>query len=145
MSGVVEVLLTGPIDGAAREWAALVRPAKKVAVGERLLFADEGGAVVLEAEVVGAGEFGERRLRFQPVEDFRGVLERIGSLPLPPYIRRGRGELNTAEDRERYQTVYARAAGAGALKGRLRRRRRGCTSRRRCWVGWWRGGWRWSG
>ena len=109
-SGVVEVLLVAAAG--AGEWEALVRPAKKVAVGERLLFADPAsGAVVLEAEVVGAGEFGERRLRFGAVTDFRGVLEGIGSLPLPPYIRRERGKLNTVEDRERYQTVYARAAG----------------------------------
>ncbi len=109
-TGLVEVLLTGPAPGGdAWEWMALVRPAKKVPVGERLVFGD--GA--LEAEVVGEGAFGERRLRFRKVEDFAGVLERIGSLPLPPYIRRERVELNTAEDRERYQTVYARAE-AGA-------------------------------
>ena len=107
--GMVEVLLTSAVgDGV---WDALVRPAKKVSVGERLLFADAAGAVVLEAEVVGAGEFGERRLRFAAGDDFFGLLERIGSLPLPPYIRRAKSELNTAEDRERYQTVYAQAAG----------------------------------
>ena len=117
VTGLVEVLLTGPSEGSAWEWTALVRPAKKVPVGERLLFADAAGAVVLEAEVVGAGLCGERRLRFSPVEDFRGVLERIGSLPLPPYIRRGREALNTAEDRERYQTVYARASGDGRVEG----------------------------
>ena len=114
-SGTVEVLLTAAVGGAGSDetvWEALVRPAKKVGVAERLLFADPAsGEVVLEAEVVSAGEFGERRLRFGPVKDFLGVLERIGSLPLPPYIRRGRGELNTVEDRERYQTVYAQAPG----------------------------------
>lgn len=109
VTGLVEVLLTSAVG--AWEWEALVRPARKVLVGERLLFTEAGGAVVLEAEVVGAGEFGERRLRFRPVEEFAAVLERIGSLPLPPYIRRGRETLNTAEDRERYQTVYARAGG----------------------------------
>lgn len=113
-SGTVEVLLTAPAG--VGEWQALVRPAKKVAVGERLLFADAAGEVVLEAEVVAAEEFGERRLRFSPVADFFGVLERIGSLPLPPYIRRDRGELNTVEDRERYQTVYAQAAGTAGQR-----------------------------
>ena len=117
-TGVVEVLLTSPAasqegagTAAAGEWEALVRPAKKVALGERLLFEEPGAGVVLEAEVVGVGEFGERRLRFGAVPDFLGVLERIGSLPLPPYIRRERGALNTAEDRERYQTVFAQGRG----------------------------------
>ncbi len=119
-TGAVEVVLTTAVG--AWEWEALVRPAKKVAIGERLLFAEADGVVVLEAEVVGAGEFGERRLRFEPVRDFLAVLERVGSLPLPPYIRRGREALNTAEDRERYQTVYARAGerakdGAGRVAG----------------------------
>ena len=121
VTGLVEVLLTGPARGvheeAPGEWEALVRPAKKVLIGEQLLFADASEVVVLEAEVVGVGDFGARRLRFGPVADFAGVLERIGSLPLPPYIRRGREQLNTAEDRERYQTVYARAADAEGRPG----------------------------
>ena len=118
-TGLVEVLLTGPASGAdQQEWMALVRPAKKVPVGERLVFGD--GA--LRAEVVGEGEFGERRLRFAAVADFAGTLERIGSLPLPPYIRRERMELNTEEDRERYQTVYARAESEAAERsGRVER------------------------
>ena len=115
-SGAVEVLLTAAVEETAageNVWDALVRPAKKVSVGETLLFADPQAPeeVLLLAEVVAAGEFGERRLRFAPVEDFFAVLERIGSLPLPPYIRRERGERNTVADRERYQTVYAQAAG----------------------------------
>lgn len=117
-SGAVEVLLTAAVAveaTGAQVWDALVRPAKKVMVGERLLFPDEAtGEVVLAAEVVGAGEYGERRLRFGAVEDFHAALERIGSLPLPPYIRRERAALNTPEDRERYQTVYAEAAGRRA-------------------------------
>ncbi len=119
-TGLVEVLLTAAAaeDGSGENvWQALVRPAKKVAVGETLLFADPRAQaeILLRAEVVAAGEFGERTLRFWPVTaqagGFLGVLERIGSLPLPPYIRRERGALTTAEDRERYQTVYAQAAG----------------------------------
>ena len=116
-SGAVEVLLTSAAAG-DRVWEALVRPAKKVEVGETLLFADPRAPeqVLLRAEVTGAGEFGERQLRFEPVADFFGVLEQIGSLPLPPYIRRRRAELNTAEDRERYQTVYAQAAGGAGQR-----------------------------
>ena len=123
--GVVEVLLTEPLlsdrdgreaSGAAGEisWRALVKPAKKVPVGETLLFAAKpGGQTLLRAEVVASGEFGERTLCFVPAQGFHAVLERIGHLPLPPYIRRDRTEPNTTEDRERYQTVYSRPFGAG--------------------------------
>jgi S-adenosylmethionine:tRNA ribosyltransferase-isomerase len=75
----------------------------------------DGGDLVLTAEVVGAGEFGERTLRFAPVEDFYGALEQAGHMPLPPYIRRERaGGEDTPEDLARYQTVYARQAGSAA-------------------------------
>ena len=111
--GLVEVLLTEQIsqrDG--NIWRALVKPAKKVPVGETLLFAAASGAEpLLRAEVVGSGEFGERTLRFAPVEGFHAVLERIGFLPLPPYIHRSKAEPNTVEDRERYQTVFSRPFG----------------------------------
>lgn len=128
--GIVEVLLTQRLAEAPDRnagltptgplWRALVKPAKKVVPGETLLFAAEpGGQPLLQAEVIRAGEFGERILQFQPCENFLQILERIGHLPLPPYIHRGRGEPNTAEDRERYQTVYsspfARPAGFQAL------------------------------
>ena len=56
------------------------------------------------------GEFGERTLRFLPVPDFYARLERLGHIPLPPYIDRE----DTAEDRERYQTVFARDPGSVA-------------------------------
>jgi len=117
-------------------WRALVRPAKKVRVGETLEFWESdlrgpglkpvpiepdyrglkpAATPVLRAEVVEAGEFGERTLRFAAVEDFHGVVERIGHMPLPPYIRRKQArEADSEEDRERYQTVYARALGSAA-------------------------------
>jgi S-adenosylmethionine:tRNA ribosyltransferase-isomerase len=69
---------------------------------------------VLTAEVIAAGERGERTLRLAPAgadEDFDSMLARIGHMPLPPYIRHGQDE---AEDRDRYQTVYARDAGSAA-------------------------------
>ncbi len=117
--GLVEILLTEQMtEVEGNIWRALVKPAKKVPVGEQLRFAAvPGGQALLEAEVVKAGEFGERTLRFAPVEGFYAVLERIGHLPLPPYIRRDKGEPNTAEDRERYQTVYSRPFGARDGKG----------------------------
>jgi S-adenosylmethionine:tRNA ribosyltransferase-isomerase len=64
----------------------------------------------LEAEVLDRGEFGERLLGFKPVEDFFAVLERIGHMPLPPYIRRD----DAGEDRARYQTVFAQERGSVA-------------------------------
>ena len=116
-SGVVEVLLTERLVG-ENEWSALVRPAKKVPVGERLLFGDAGSAeAALRAEVIGAGEFGERTLRFDAVDDFYAALERIGHLPLPPYIRREKDTPDRAEDRERYQTVYSRPLGSAEARG----------------------------
>jgi S-adenosylmethionine:tRNA ribosyltransferase-isomerase len=116
-SGLVEVLLTERLVG-ENEWSALVRPAKKVPVGERLLFGDAGSAeAALRAEVIGAGEFGERTLRFDAVDDFYAALERIGHLPLPPYIHREKDAPDRAEDRERYQTVYSRPLGSAEARG----------------------------
>jgi S-adenosylmethionine:tRNA ribosyltransferase-isomerase len=64
----------------------------------------------LEAEVLERGQFGERLLRFVPVEDFFARLDRIGHMPLPPYIRREDREA----DRDRYQTVFSRERGSVA-------------------------------
>jgi S-adenosylmethionine:tRNA ribosyltransferase-isomerase len=118
-SGTVEVLLTQRLASfeGHNEWSALVKPAKKVRVGEDLLFAAANGEVVLRAKVLSAGVFGERGLRFEEVEDFHGVLERIGHLPLPPYIHRPKEEPNSEEDRERYQTVYSQPLTSSEEKG----------------------------
>jgi S-adenosylmethionine:tRNA ribosyltransferase-isomerase len=94
-------------------WRALVRPAKKVPVGEILSFAEPDALAkeaALIAEVVAKGEHGERTLRFTQAADaaFFQALERIGHMPLPPYIRRAADEPDSAEDRSRYQTIYAR-------------------------------------
>jgi len=91
-------------------WRALVRPGRKVAIGERLVFPSPTGQIELEAEVLERGQFGDRLLRFEPVPDFYAVLDRIGHMPLPPYIRRDDG----AADRERYQTVYSAQRGSVA-------------------------------
>jgi S-adenosylmethionine:tRNA ribosyltransferase-isomerase len=116
-SGLVEVLLTEKL-GVENEWSALVKPAKKVPVGETLVFAAQGSdEVVLRAAVVGVGEFGERTLRFDAVEDFHAALERIGHLPLPPYIHRAKDAPDLAEDRERYQTVYSQPLGSVEERG----------------------------
>jgi S-adenosylmethionine:tRNA ribosyltransferase-isomerase len=107
LQGRIEVLLTRALGH--NEWEALVRPGRKLGVGEVLQFGNEGGTL-LQAEIVARGEYGERRLRFAPVPDFFERLDRIGHIPLPPYIGREDG----AADRDRYQTVFARDRGSAA-------------------------------
>ena len=103
-TGRVQVLLTEQIS--EWEWRVLARPGRKALTGETLTFGD--GA--LQAEIVAHGEFGERTVRFHPVANFFEVLEKLGHMPLPPYIHRQ----DAAADRERYQTVYARERGSVA-------------------------------
>jgi S-adenosylmethionine:tRNA ribosyltransferase-isomerase len=91
-------------------WRALVRPGRKVSIGEILIFPAPDGSIALEAEVLQRGQFGERLLRFKPVDDFFATLDCIGHIPLPPYIRRD----DAAADRERYQTVFSRERGSVA-------------------------------
>jgi S-adenosylmethionine:tRNA ribosyltransferase-isomerase len=125
-SGLIEILLTEQIDNPAAPgenlWRALVRPARKVQIGETLSFfqtntatGENNSVPVLTAEVLASGAFGERTLRFAPVEDFHATLARIGHMPLPPYIHRDQSaQPDTEEDRERYQTVYSRLPGSAA-------------------------------
>lgn len=118
-TGVIEVLLTEQLDDPAHPdknlWQALVKPARKVQPDEILHFREPGGQTVLAAEVVAAGEFGERTLRFAPVPDFYDCIGRIGHMPLPPYIHRDQAaQPDPAEDRERYQTVYSQQPGSVA-------------------------------
>ena len=110
-TGRIEVLLTQRLSGSAEnDWRALVRPARKVQPGELLLFVDDAGVTALTAEVLAAGEFGERTLRFRPHQNFLAELDRIGHMPLPPYMHRE----DALEDKTRYQTVYAAAPGSAA-------------------------------
>jgi S-adenosylmethionine:tRNA ribosyltransferase-isomerase len=110
MRGVskVEVLLTEQLS--EWEWRALTRPARRLTPGQLLSFAPPDGAELLEATVTATGVFGERQLRFTPVDNFLARLELLGHVPLPPYIRRQ----DQALDRERYQTVFARQPGSVA-------------------------------
>lgn len=116
--GQIEVLLTRQISQQPNEWECLVRPGRKIGVGDRLFFGESGE---LQAEVIARGEFGERRVRFEIAarpdgrglpahESFFELIERIGHVPLPPYISRE----DSTTDRERYQTVYARERGSVA-------------------------------
>jgi S-adenosylmethionine:tRNA ribosyltransferase-isomerase len=112
LRGKVEVLLTRQLSTSPVVWEALVHPGRKLGIGERIYFGGEadGKSHELAAEIVDRGTFGERHLRFDPVDDFFGVLNRIGHIPLPPYIDRP----DTPEDREQYQTVYAKPLGSVA-------------------------------
>ena len=107
LRGRVEVLLTRQLRQDPNEWECLVRPGRKIAVGEHLFFGEHDE---LEAEVIARGEFGERHIRFAGVPDFFARIDRIGHIPLPPYIARP----DSAADQERYQTVYARDRGSVA-------------------------------
>ena len=107
LQGRVEVLLIRQISTDPHDWECLVRPGRKILVGERLFFGENDE---LQAEVIARASFGERRIRFLPVHDFFARLEQIGHVPLPPYIARPDSPL----DRERYQTVYAEARGSVA-------------------------------
>ena len=109
LNSVIEVMLTRNIEGDT--WEALVRPGRKVRVGEHILF----GEGELEAEVIARGELGIRQLKFScpQTKDANAVqktIERLGHVPLPPYIRR----IDEAADRLRYQTVFARQGSAVA-------------------------------
>jgi S-adenosylmethionine:tRNA ribosyltransferase-isomerase len=100
----IEVLLVRQIDSDL--WEALVRPGRKIPIGERISFGDGE----LEACVEGSGEYGLRILRFTSKNNFQEALGRLGHIPLPPYIKRS----DEPSDRERYQTVYAREGSAVA-------------------------------
>jgi len=100
----IEVLLTRQLSSDV--WEALVRPGRKMRKGERVVF----GQGELEAEVIGRGDYGLRRLRFSGTGDLNQAIEGLGHVPLPPYIDRP----DEPADRERYQTIFARHHGAVA-------------------------------
>jgi S-adenosylmethionine:tRNA ribosyltransferase-isomerase len=110
--GAVECLLLEPAGGG--EWWALVHPGQKLKPGARLAFRDDVRApgVSIHGEVLEQRFYGRRRIRFEVTgaDDVYAAAEAIGHVPLPPYIRRP----DTGADRERYQTVFARAPGAVA-------------------------------
>ena len=103
LGGACEVLLL--IDRGDNVWECLVRPGKKLRTGAKVSFGEAGE---LTAEIVGEVEGGNRLVRFSYAGIFLEVLERLGRMPLPPYIK---AEL---QDRERYQTVYSRVSGSAA-------------------------------
>ena len=100
--GACEVLLL--IDRGDKTWECLVRPGRKMRTGAKLSF----GEGALTAEVVGELEGGNRLVRFDYEGIFLEVLERLGKMPLPPYIK------EELQDQERYQTVYSKVVGSAA-------------------------------
>jgi len=104
LTGRIEVLLTRRL--APETWEALVRPGRKLPKGERIVF----GQGELEAEIIARGELGVRTLQLTS-NDAHSVgehIDRLGHIPLPPYIDRA----DQVTDRDRYQTVYAKRPGA---------------------------------
>ncbi|MFQ5744698.1 MAG: tRNA preQ1(34) S-adenosylmethionine ribosyltransferase-isomerase QueA [Acidobacteriota bacterium] len=137
--GLVELLLVRPAAAASfvadgepgPRWEAMVRPSRRLAVGERLAIlpggkdeparpaANEPKAtspgrhdLALQVDVVGELAGGRRLLAFPPASDVPALLESHGVMPLPPYIERSRGDRRQELDRQRYQTIYARVPGA---------------------------------
>lgn len=103
----IEVLLTKKIE--ENIWEVMMKPAKRMDIGDTIRF-DE----ILEGTVLGKNDKGRRYVRFEPLkEDFMTVVDKIGKVPLPPYIKRNCDEDNPG-DRERYQTVFARKTGSVA-------------------------------
>ncbi|MCM3133640.1 tRNA preQ1(34) S-adenosylmethionine ribosyltransferase-isomerase QueA [Paenibacillus polysaccharolyticus] len=96
-----EVLLLKNVAG--DQWEALVKPGKKLRAGSVIVFSDQLKAVINEV-----GEMGARTLTFEYNGIFQEILDRLGEMPLPPYIK------ETLDDRERYQTVYAKHEGSAA-------------------------------
>ncbi len=99
----IELFLVNEIE--EKVWEVLARPGRRLKPGKRINF---GGR--LSAEVLEKKEVGKIVVEFDSEEDFDLVLDELGQTPLPPYIKRDTGNLD--EDRNRYQTVYAKNRGA---------------------------------
>lgn len=99
--GKVELLLLKKIE--KDTWECLVKPGRRIHVGDELTFGDD-----LNATVVGRGEGGIRNIEFHYNGIFEEILSQLGEMPLPPYIH------EKLEDKDRYQTVYAKYNGSAA-------------------------------
>ncbi len=100
----IEVLLLKRVEGRENSWETLVKPGKKAKVGTRIVFGDG----LLSCEVTDIVEEGNRIVRFSFEGIFEEILDKLGQMPLPPYIT------HELKDRDRYQTVYARYDGSAA-------------------------------
>ena len=100
--GAVELLLLRDLGN--KQWECLAKPGRKLQAGQKVLFGDGS----LTATVVSVKEDGNRIVEFHYEGIFLEVLERLGKMPLPPYIR------EELQDQERYQTVYSKQVGSAA-------------------------------
>jgi S-adenosylmethionine:tRNA ribosyltransferase-isomerase len=108
--GQFEVLLLE--ENAPNDWWVMLRPGKRARIGTQIIFCDAGGkSAGVRAVVVETNDDGHRRLRFPGTPDIRRELDRLGEVPLPPYIQR---HSHLPDDKERYQTVFARPGGSVA-------------------------------
>lgn len=98
---VLEVLLLKRLD--YTHWETIMRPARKAKIGSVIHFCDELSAVVTKT-----GDYGARTIEFQFDGVFEEILDRVGNMPLPPYIK------EKLQDKERYQTVYSKIEGSAA-------------------------------
>jgi len=105
----IEFLLIKRVDGEGETWETMVRPGRRLKIGDRVIFNSEEGHKLI-AEILDYGEDGTRHVRFDYDGIFMERLEEIGTMPLPPYIERP----STDEDREDYQTVYSKIDGSVA-------------------------------
>jgi S-adenosylmethionine:tRNA ribosyltransferase-isomerase len=110
--GVFEVLLLE--ENAPNDWWALVRPGKRARVGAKITLRRlDGQLSSIQAEVLDKGDGFRHRLRFEGTPEIGRELDGLGEMPLPPYIERPTAS-RSPEDKERYQTVFATAAGSAA-------------------------------
>ena len=108
--GKFEILLLE--ENSVNDWWAMMRPGKRAQVGTKIQLLDKSNSpTTLFAEVLDFNDEGHRRLKFSGTENLFHELDRLGEIPLPPYIER-HGE--QPDDKERYQTVYAKFAGSVA-------------------------------
>jgi S-adenosylmethionine:tRNA ribosyltransferase-isomerase len=104
LPGKIEILLVRKLDKSSKRWEALVRPGRKLPLEARVILSDQ-----LEARIVEVHEGGLRAVELLG-DDVEAELERVGHVPLPPYLQRP----DEASDRQRYQTVFAQHSGSSA-------------------------------
>lgn len=100
----VEILLLKRVEEEGDKWEALVKPGKKARIGHRIVF----GEGILIGEIVDILEDGTRVIQFFYQGIFEAILDKLGTMPLPPYIK------EQLEDQERYQTIYSKVEGSAA-------------------------------
>jgi S-adenosylmethionine:tRNA ribosyltransferase-isomerase len=104
-------------ENAVNDWWAMVRPGKRARVGAEIILSESGRPTEVRATVQERNEEGQCRLRFSGTKNIFEELDRLGEVPLPPYIHRDSGAPNSDSarvDRERYQTVFAQPPGSVA-------------------------------